>query len=492
MFQVFIDDEEVVFESSFELKEEFMNPSSTELYKVYPKKWKGTNKLLEEYYFPKDYSKCKIFKDGKLYFTGIVKNTADMELNPFKPHYCSIQILDPSTLLSEGTILDYVIANKTVKEAIIQVIDSISDYGFVIGDINIPEEENTIIRAYSTLDKAPYDVFQFFSQISGTRWGTRMIDEDTTAIDFYSPELLENSGIIEVNNKYCSENKIDNITYDYSTTDYRNKQIITSEQVFANISTTNIVWADGYNTTYTLEQSVGKIHTILVNGTSKTFATKNEKEIGITADFYYDMASNQLEANNVYSEGTNITINYTAIVPGREIVYNNAEIQRIHSNLGRNGTISRYENRNDVTSSSELQAVGRTNIKYKSSAEIKINISSRLDFLILGGKYQFISPLKELNNEYLVKSKNTKVLQAGNFIQTKYEYELSNNFDAENELNYFDNQRAKANGNISQGEYISRNIDIDNNVKVIFSNLNIEEINIAENNSLESTLEVLL
>ena len=43
MFQIFINDEEVVCESNFSIAEEFMNPSSIELYKVYPKNWKGTN-----------------------------------------------------------------------------------------------------------------------------------------------------------------------------------------------------------------------------------------------------------------------------------------------------------------------------------------------------------------------------------------------------------------------------------------------------------------
>lgn len=492
MFQIFIGDEEVVCDSNFTIKEDFMNPSSIELSHVYPKSWKGTNKLLEEYYFPEDYCKCKILKDGELYFTGIVKNTADMELNPYKPHYCSIQILDPSTLLSEGTTLDYVIADKTVRDAITQVISSISDYGFVEGSINIPDSENSVIGAYSTLDKAPYDVFQYLSQISGTRWGTHMVDENTTAIDFYSPELLDNLGTIEVTKKYCTTNKIDDITYDYSTTDYRNKQIITSDQVFANISTTNTVIANGYDTSFVLEQLIGKINSIEVDGVSKTFATKDEKEIGITADFYYKVASNQLESNDTYSAGSEITINYTAIVQGREITYNTPEIQRIQNNLGRNGTISRYENRTDVTSSSELQAVGKTYIKYNGNAELTINITASTDFLKLGGKYQFSSPVANINGEYLVKTKNTTVLQAGDFIQTRYEYELSNNFDTENELNYFDNQRAKANGNISQGEYIARNVDIENTANIIFSNLQITELEITGDNTLESGLEMPL
>lgn len=476
MFQIFIDNEEVTCESNFTISEEFMNPSSIELYKVFPKSWKGTNKLLEEYYFPEDYSKCKILKDGKLYFTGIVKNTADMELNPFKPHYCSVQILDPSTLLSEGTTLDFVITNKTVSEAIQQVISAISDYGFVSGNINIPESENTIIGAYSTLDKAPFDVFQYLSQISGTRWGTRMVDENTTAIDFYSPELLENLGTIQVNKEYCATNKIEAISYDYSTTDYRNMQIITSDQVFANITTNNTIISNGYDTTFVLEQPIGKINSIQAGGVNKTFATKNEKEIGITADFYYEVNSNQIESSTVYSSGTEIIINYTALVQGREITYNTQEIQRIQSKLNRNGTISRYENRTDVTSSSELQSVGKSYIKYKGKAELTLNITSRVDFLTLGGKYKFNSPLSDINGDYLVKTKNTKVLQAGDFIQNIYEYELSNNFDTENEINFFDNQRAKSNGNISQGDFITRNIDIKNTLDIIFNSTTVEEV----------------
>lgn len=492
MFQVFINNEEMVCESDFTIKEEFMNPSSIELYKVFPKSWKGTNKLLEEYYFPEDYSKCKILKDGELYFTGIVKNTADMELSPFKPHYCSVQILDPSTLLSEGTTLDYVIANKTVEEAILQVIASIEDYGFVIGHIEVPQDQNTVIGAYSTLDKAPYDVLQYLSQISGTRWGTHMVDENTTAIDFYSPDLLDNLGTIEMTTEYCKTNKIDEITYDYSTTDYRNKQIITSDEVFANITTKELLISNGYDTTFTTEQKIGKISSVKVDGVSKTFATKDEQDLGITADFYYTVASNELTSNTTYQAGTEINIEYIAIVQGREISYNIPEISRIRTNLGRNGTISRYENRNDVTSSSELQAVGKTYIKYNGNAEITLNITSRVDFLKLGGKYHFNAPLDDLTGDYLVKTKNTVVYQNEGILHIKYEYELSNNFDVENEINYFDNQRAKANGNISQGEYIARNVDIENTANIIFSNLQITELAITGDNTLEAELEMPL
>ena len=488
MFQIFINDEEVVCKSDFTIKEQFMNPSSINLYKVYPKSWKGTNKLLEEYYYPRDYSKCKILKDGELYFVGIVKNSADMELNPFKPHYCSVQILDPSTLLSEGPILDYVIANKTVEEAINQVISSISDYGFVVGNINIPEKENTVIGSYSTLDKAPYDVFKYLSIISGTRWGTRMVDEDTTAIDFYSPELLNSESTIKTSKEYCVQNKIIDINYDYSTTDYRNKQVITSSEVFADIQTEEVKIANGYSTQFNTEQKIGKTYSIKVNGISKTFATNEEKEMGIIADFYYRILENSFESDIVYPAGTEIEIKYRSVVNGREISYNTSEVSRIKGNLNRNGVIARYEDRKDITSSQELQAVSKSYIKFYGEAEISLKIVSENDFLILGGKYLFDSPVAELNGEYLVKSKNVIVHQSGDFSITRYEYELSNNFDTENEINYFDNQRAKANGNIS-GDYIFRNIDVENAANIIFDNLQVSEIEIKGDNIVNAVLD---
>ena len=92
----------------------------------------------------------------------------------------------------------------------------------------------------------------------------------------------------------------------------------------------------------------------------------------------------------------------------------------------------------------------------------------------------------------MVKTKNTVVYQNEGILQVKYEYELSNNFDVENEINYFDNQRSKNNGNISQGEYISRNVDIENTANIVFSTIEIKEITVTSDNTLEAGLETNL
>lgn len=425
-----------------------------------------------------------------LIFNGIVKNSADMELNPFKPHYCSLQILDPSTLLSEGDLLNFVIANKTITEGINQVIGAISDYGFVAGNIQIPND--SVIGAYSTLEKSPYDVFNYFANISGTRWGTRMIDEDTTAIDFYDPELLEDLGTIECTKEYFGINKISELNYDFSTTDYRNKQIITSDEVFGNIEQTQTIIADGYSTQFNVENKIGRIIKITTNGVESTFCTKSEQELGISADYYYTPTETSFSSINLISTGSIIVVTYIPIIKGREIVNNSSESTRIFNQLNRKGTISRYENRNDVTSSSELMKVAQSYIKFKGMAEISLNIESRKDFLKLGGKYTFNSPINDLNGEYLVKTKNTKILQNSELCQIVYEYVLTNSFDTENEINYFDNQRAKLNGNIGDGETITRNIDLESASSIKFYDTSIEETEVINPTSLDFTLDGVL
>ena len=683
MNKIFIDNEEVLCDSSYKIEEELKNPSSVILDKVYPKRWKGTNKLLTEFYFPKDYPKCLIYDDetllpkgytqvdyiqssgtqyidttfvptnnskwvldaqfntttnqfngryesntnprgqrfdiaiynnyfyinggnslntnyppdtnrhtfvldmkntkasiddnnytlstqtfnGKrpvylfarrsntieyycnekiynckfyendelamnlipcyrnsdneiglydlvndvfytnkgtgtftygqvqetiistLLFAGIVKNSGNMVLNPRKPHYCSLQILDYSTLLSESDTLDYVINNKTIPEAIEQVIDSISSYGFVIGNINI-KDTTSIIGAYSTLDKTPYDVFEYLSEISQSVWFTRMIDENTIAIDFYDVDYLPQNDDIEYTREYFNENKINNIEYDYSTNDYRNKQIIKSSQVYGNVDYVETIIANGYDKTFSTSSNIGFINSITVNGIEKTIGTEIDKGIGIEADFYYEAGKNTFEnnENDFYSAGTQITINYTPLIKGRELISNNSEILRINNQTQRKGTITRYENRDDILSADELNKVAQSYLKTYSNSEIVLKIDSSIDFLTLGSRIFFNAPLDDLKKEYLVKKKNTYIKQAGEFSLINYEYELSSTFNLNNEINYFDNQRRKSEGNISSGEYITRNVDVEETANIIWDNLTITEVTPIGDNVLNSPL----
>ena len=83
-----------------------------------------------------------------------------------------------------------------------------------------------------------------------------------------------------------------------------------------------------------------------------------------------------------------------------------------------------------------------------------------------------------------------------NYITTQdnifYTYELSSSFNSETEINYFDNQRSKMMGNIGAGEYISRNIDIENTANVIFYDLEVNEVVIDGDSTLQSELQTPL
>lgn len=491
MIKILINDEEVVSNSNLQIKEEMLSTSSTILKNCYPKSWEENHDYVNNYYFPKDYSKCKIYnvdgEDEELIFCGYVKNTGNISLNPREPHYCDLQILDFKDLLSIGETLNYVITNKTIIEAIEQVIGSISDYGFVLGNVEILNP-NDIINAYSTLNKTPYDVFQYIADITQSRWTTRMIDENTIAIDFYDPTLMPEANPIQNTPEYYCENKIVDISFNYSTNDYRNKQIITSNEVYGNITQTETIIADGYTKTFMCQNKLGKITSIKVNGVEKTFATKSEEQLGISVDFVYQPGENTVASTYLNSSGDTIVITYYPIIKGREIILNSGEEIRISNQIGRKGTISRYENRNDTTSIQELQKIGQSYIKYKGQPEIKLKLVSENNLFNIGQVVEYEAPLEELSTSYMVKSKEIDMYLSANKIF--YTYELTSNFNYENAINYFDNQRAKNQGNIGENETITRNIDIETTANLIFYDTSIEEVQ--NNTSLDFALDGVL
>lgn len=487
--KVLINEEEVICNKDFTIKEEMLNTPSVILNNVYPKAWETAKDYTTNFYHPQDYSKCKILdvdgEDETLLFCGVVKNSGNISLNPREPHYSTLQILDFKTFLSEGETLDFVIANKTILEAIEQIIDAVSEYGFVLGNVDI-EASNDVIGAYSTLNKTAYDVFNYIADITQSRWTTRMVDEDSVAIDFYDPNKLPLGTAINYNTTFFCNNLIDDISYSYNTQDYRNKQVMTSNEVYGNINQIQTIIADGYATQFLVEQKIGQIQSISVNGVQKTFTTNAEKQIGYTADFYYTIGNSTFESARTISLGSTIIIEYIPIIRGRQIITNNTEISRIADVTDRKGVVARYENRSDATTNTELRLIGESYIKYKGQPEILLTIKTRKNLWNIGNRVQFNAPIQDLALEYMVKSKETNYITT---IDTLfYTYTLTSNFNSESAINYFDNQRAKNNGNIGEGEYINRNVDYENSATIIFYDTDYEVITMTGDNELQSTL----
>ena len=490
MIKVYINGEEVLSDKSFTITEEILSASSTILNNCFPKSWEATHDYINNFYFPSDYSKCEIYDNSTLIFAGIVKNSGDISLRPTDPKYCSLQILDYKCLLSEGTTLDFVINNSTISQAITQVVNAVADYGFVVGNIQLTYP-NEVIGAYSTYNQTAYDVLQYLADISESRWFTRRIDENTIAIDFYSPEYIPQANNIEYTNSYFKNNNIVDISFSFGTRDYRNKQAITSKQVFSSISYNETILANGYNTVINTSEMIGTISSIEVNGVSKSFTLKENEQIGIYADFYYTPGSSDIECSESYVAGTAINITYRPLIKGRQVVIENDEVSRIQSQINRNGIISRYEDRNDILDSDELYKVANAYITYKGKAEILLKIKTKDNDILNVGQQVFfdIPEIPTLQQEYLVKTKNINITKTGDYGNIFYEYELSSNFNSESAINYFDNQRRKANGNIDQGNFITRNIDIASEALIEFQNLSTEEIIVSGDNELNCVLD---
>lgn len=484
--KILINNQEVLCNKDFKIEEDMLSTSSVILENVFPASWDLTKDYTSNFYYPPDYSKCLIYDDDEnLIFCGVVKNTGNISLNPRQPHYCNLQILDFKMFLSE-IILDFVIVDKTITEAIQQVIAYVSDYGFVMGNIDLVNDTQPI-GAYSTKDKSPYDVFQYIADITQSRWSTRMIDADTVAIDFYDPSLMPDGTNIQYTNTWFENNLIDNMSFSYSTNDYRNKQIMTSDEVFANITSVETIISNGYQTNFQTEQKIGAVNSIKVNGISKTIITNDTKELGQTADFYYTPGEMFIESDNTLTAGDELTIEYIAIVQGRQIIINQSEISRVANATGRNGVLARYENRNDATTSYELQQIGQSYLKFKGVPEISLKVETRSNIWNIGERVSFSAPLTELSTEYMVKKKTTNYIASIDTIF--YTYELASSFNSEDAINYFDNQRAKNQGNIGESEYIPRNIDLNQTANVIFYDTTLEEVSIDGDNILNSVLD---
>lgn len=413
-------------------------------------------------------------------FSGMVKNTSDISLNPRYPKYCSLEVLDYKTLLSEGDTLDFVIYNKTILEAINMVVDAISDYGFELGNVNILNG-NEIIGTYSTDNKTAYDVLQYLADISGAKWNCRRKDIYTMYIDFYDPTLLPKGKQIDYTTEWACENNLVDLTFNYGTRDYRNKQVILSDEVYADIDYNEDKIADSYTRDFILSNPIGTIKEILVNGERASVATDTEKDIGVYADFYYKIGDNIVssnDSNQPYEFGNVISITYIPIIKGREVVQNDNEIDRVADQLQVKGTIARYEDRNDETDTNKLLAIGETYLKYKGEAEITLTLKTKdNDIYDVGQMVYFNAPIEDLSKDYLVKSKEIDIIvqdeEPGHIF---YTYELSSSFNSERAVNWFDNQRSKTEGNIKEGEYISRNIDISARTQIVWFNCYCEEI----------------
>lgn len=491
MIKMYLNNDEVVASNDFTIREPLLSTPSVILNNVMPKTWDDNKDYVSQFYYPLDYSKLIIEDDGgATYFTGLVKNTGNISLNPREPKYTNIQALGFKTLLSEGDTLDFVIYNKTILEALQMVIDSVADYGFALGNYSIPN--NSIIGAYSTLNKTAYDVIQYLADISQSKWWTRTVG-NTTYIDFYYIDDLPTGADIEYNTSYFETNNIIDINWNYGTRDYRNKQIMLSDQVYGDEDYIETIYANGFTNIFNVSTNVGTILSITTNGVSSSFCTQTEKEVGINADYYYTPGSTEIESDSILNSSTSIQITYTPLVNGREVVINSGETQRIQAQTSLNGIISRYENRNDATTSGELLNIGESYLEFKGSPEIILNVETQNNKLCeLGYVYSFNAPIPELNQRYMCKEVATRIVTTGSQTDIFYEFKLTSSYNGEEAINYFDNQRNKTKGNLKDGQYITRNIDIENVANIVWQEPTIALLTTDGDNILENGLEMPL
>lgn len=421
---------------------------------------------------------------NNLIFSGVIKNSGNINLNPRYPHYSTLQLLDYKTFLSEGDTLNYVLEKQKVSDSIKQITENLD--GFMVGQIKINDSE---VSAYNCNEKTPYDVFEFLAEITGAIWYTKAVNENLVLINFYSTDQLSTANDIEYDTQYFKDNKIEDIKYSYSAKDYRNKQIILNDTA-TGISQTEYLTYEGKDL-----QTIYPISSIIsIKSGTKTysFTTQTAKNNGQMANFYYRYNSNQIEVETGIGTGKTLEVTYYPVVISRQIAYNQDEINRINEATGRNGIIARYEKRTDTNNEVALSQIAQSYLDYKGVPEVTLTVKTyESDLLELGQRVFFNGPLEDLKTNYLVTEKEINMVTSGNQQLLFFTYKLSSSFNDENAINFFDNQRRKLESNIDEGEFIQRYIDISNETNIIFFDLSITEIEIPKD-VLDGDLDVEL
>ena len=421
-----------------------------------------------------------------LIFSGVVKNSGNINLNPRYPHYSTLQLLDYKTFLSEGDNLNFVLERQNIKDAVNKVLDNLD--GFMLGDFEI---DNTEMAAYNCNEKTPYDVLEYISEITNSIWYTKAISEDMILINFYSNDNLPTAEPIEYTDAYFEANNIKDIKYSYSAKDYRNKQVIVNKEAKSALTQSENITYYGEDI-YTI-YPIASISSITSGTSSYSFATETAKNIGQYANFYYKYNSTKISVDTTsVPVGATITVTYYPIVISRQVISNESEINRIAQSTGRNGIIARYEKRTDTADETALTQIAQSYLDYKGTPEITLTVATyNNDLLDIGQRVFFNGPLTDLTTNYLVTEKQIDMITTADQQELFYTYKLSSSFNDEGAINFFDNQRRKLEGNIEEGEFIPRYIDTGSSTNIIFYDVAINEITTPEN-VLDGELDVEL
>ena len=274
--KMYINDEQVVCSNEFTIIEELTNTNTIILKNCYPLSWENDKDYTKRFYMPKDYSKFKLLMNNELIFNGVVKRSNAMDLSPSKFHGITLQVLDYKTFLNEGDQLNFVIVNSTIESCIEQVVEKYEDYNFEVGNLNVASDKlESIVNNYNCNEKTPYDCLNYFANLVQAIWKTRYDEEeDKTYIDFYEIDKLTKGTPIYYTKEWAETNKVKEMKYSFSSNDYRNKQIITADEVGASITTYNQVFCSGTNNVIEIEYPIYKITSLKLNNKTLNYSTQ--------------------------------------------------------------------------------------------------------------------------------------------------------------------------------------------------------------------------
>lgn len=456
--KIFINDEEITFGDSCNIELNTKNKSTITLENCY---LKNNNQF--DLWSVEDYSRIIIKQGFNILFEGIIKLTSFNNITSSnKPKGLSLQAFDYKEWLSSHEPFSFAVINQSPQSVIERVINQfLSKYKFKIGTINLGTSE--IITKYSIQDQKAFDVFDWISNYTNSKWDVKYNYSDGFYyINFFTWDNLPITNELKLTkfNTYyeCDNDLIYDIEYQGArVVDYTNQIICRSNNLILSSLKIDTLSPNGEQSTFYTSNNIFNLKSIYLkklNETewhNQTFALNDDKD-SIIAQWYYTQGDSKLVQNSKDDKLTSdytLKIVYQAIGQGFYAATNELEAKRL-AELQNVNDASYYRtkiiDKDDIVNQNDLvkYAIGQLN-KYSTPYRPLIIYSKEP---INNWDLNIKVPVKvvndindSLNTNYIITSVNI----SGVFYETHnnlvYKYTLTPTQNDDQAINFYDNKK---------------------------------------------------
>lgn len=448
--------------------------------------YKDNRNVLDNFIKFPSFCLVELYYGNKLAFFGVNKRQTKINLNPMRPKFIDMTVIDFKEWLNHKP-MDFIIYKKSPEWVVNEIVKTLGENKIKVGTLDFTTNDNIV--AYNTKDKTAYDVLRMIEKKTQSILEIKNNGHGELTINFFTEDSIikHNRGVeldLSTNDKIEAFNNSYEITefeIEESTSKYANQVRVESEKALFDTEVIVQIDLSTISKNYTLNKPIGQIIKnktgMFDNGSFDrrlSIVTKDQADKGKSFDISYAANSNVINFGDKLI-GQNKFIRLVYLPIGR-ISYqfdNLSEQQRIASISKSNGIVHRYEKHNDETTPTDMILLGKGYLEKNKKPGITLKIKSYSPIWNLGESTVLKTKFNnDIDGIYVAYEFNiNQTITPNGSVLNVYEYELLNTLDFETHINKYDSQKYRDNPiiNASDIEFDTRT-DIQENILLTVEN----------------------